>query len=81
MLQIYLDPCTVNSRKVLAGLDLIGTQYNFNHGAFSECLFSLFYVFLGIPGHASPLLGQCEFVLNRDADFEILSSELLYQRT
>jgi glutathione S-transferase len=31
MLQVYLDPCTVNSRKVLAGLDLLGTQYNFNH--------------------------------------------------
>jgi glutathione S-transferase len=30
MLQIYLDPCTVNSRKVLAGLDLLGTQYNLN---------------------------------------------------
>jgi len=31
MLEVYLDPCTVNSRKVLAGLDLLGTQYNFNH--------------------------------------------------
>jgi glutathione S-transferase len=31
MLQVYLDPCTVNSRKVLAGLDLLGTQYNLNH--------------------------------------------------
>jgi glutathione S-transferase len=31
MLEIYLDPCTVNSRKVLAGLDLLGTQYHFNH--------------------------------------------------
>ena len=31
MLQVYLDPCTVNSRKVLAGLDQLGTQYNFNH--------------------------------------------------
>lgn len=31
MLQVYLDPCTVNSRKVLAGLDLLGTQYEFNH--------------------------------------------------
>ena len=31
MLEIYLDPCTVNSRKVLAGLDLLGTKYNFNH--------------------------------------------------
>ena len=27
MLQVYLDPCTVNSRKVLAGLDLIGLPY------------------------------------------------------
>jgi hypothetical protein len=25
-LSIYLDPCTVNSRKVLAGLDLMGTK-------------------------------------------------------
>ena len=31
MLQVYLDPCTVNSRKVLAGLALMGTEYNFNH--------------------------------------------------
>jgi hypothetical protein len=31
MLQVYLDPCTVNSRKVLAGLDLLGTQYEFHH--------------------------------------------------
>lgn len=31
MLQVYLDPCTVNSRKVLAGLDLLGTRYDFNH--------------------------------------------------
>lgn len=31
MLQVYLDPCTVNSRKVLAGLDLLGTEYNLNH--------------------------------------------------
>lgn len=31
MLQVYLDPCTVNSRKVLAGLELLGTQYNLNH--------------------------------------------------
>jgi glutathione S-transferase len=31
MLEIYLDPVTVNSRKVLAGLDLLGTPYHFNH--------------------------------------------------
>lgn len=31
MLQVYLDPCTVNSRKVLAGLELLGTQFNLNH--------------------------------------------------
>lgn len=31
MLEIYLDPCTVNSRKVLAGLDLLGTEYHLNH--------------------------------------------------
>nr|AIL25481.1 Ure2p9 [Exophiala pisciphila] len=31
MLEVYADPCTVNSRKVLAGLDFIGTKYNFNH--------------------------------------------------
>lgn len=30
VLSIYLDPCTVNSRKVLAGLDLIGIQYDYN---------------------------------------------------
>jgi len=31
MLQVYLDPCTVNSRKVLAGLDLIGLPYELKH--------------------------------------------------
>jgi glutathione S-transferase len=31
MLQVYLDPCTVNSRKVLAGLQLLGAKYNVNH--------------------------------------------------
>ena len=31
MLEVYLDPCTVNSRKVLAGLALLGTEYKFNH--------------------------------------------------
>ncbi len=31
MLQVYLDPCTVNSRKVLAGIDLLGNQYEFHH--------------------------------------------------
>ena len=31
MLQVYLDPCTVNSRKVLAGLSLLGTKYEFHH--------------------------------------------------
>lgn len=31
MLEVYLDPCTVNSRKVLAGLDLLGTPYNLKH--------------------------------------------------
>ena len=30
MLQIYCDPCTVNSRKVLAGLALTATEYNLN---------------------------------------------------
>lgn len=29
--EVYLDPCTVNSRKVLAGLDLLGTDYHLNH--------------------------------------------------
>lgn len=29
--EVYLDPCTVNCRKVLAGLDLLGTKYHFNH--------------------------------------------------
>src|SRR4051795_5752035 len=31
MLQVYLDPCTVNSRKVLAGVGLLGTQYELKH--------------------------------------------------
>jgi glutathione S-transferase len=31
MLHVYLDPCTVNSRKVLAGLDLLGTEYEIKH--------------------------------------------------
>lgn len=31
MLQVYLDPCTVNSRKVLAGLDLLGTPFELRH--------------------------------------------------
>ena len=26
-LDVYLDPCTINCRKVLAGLDLTNTQY------------------------------------------------------
>ena len=30
MLEIYLDPCTVNSRKVLAGLALLGTKYEYH---------------------------------------------------
>tara|TARA_R110002060_G_scaffold61994_12_gene71416 strand:+ start:196 stop:345 length:150 start_codon:yes stop_codon:yes gene_type:complete len=31
MLEVYLDPCTVNSRKVLAGLDLMGVEYKMVH--------------------------------------------------
>ena len=31
MLEVYLDPCTVNSRKTLAGLELLGTKYHLNH--------------------------------------------------
>lgn len=31
VLEVYLDPCTVNSRKVLAGLEFLGTDYHFNH--------------------------------------------------
>jgi len=31
MLEVYLDPCTVNSRKVLAGLELMGTEYQLHH--------------------------------------------------
>jgi glutathione S-transferase len=27
MLQLYVDPCTVNCRKVLAGLEMLGTPY------------------------------------------------------
>ena len=30
MLEVYLDPCTVNSRKVLAGLLLVDADYKFN---------------------------------------------------
>ncbi|KAL9044193.1 MAG: hypothetical protein Q9214_002652 [Letrouitia sp. 1 TL-2023] len=30
MLEVYLDPCTVNSRKTLAGLDLLDTKYHYN---------------------------------------------------
>lgn len=30
-LEVYLDPCTINSRKVLAGLDLMNVQYKYNH--------------------------------------------------
>jgi glutathione S-transferase len=31
MLEVYLDPATINSRKVLAGLELLGTPYHVNH--------------------------------------------------
>jgi glutathione S-transferase len=31
VVQVYLDPCTVNSRKVLAGLDLLGTEHEVTH--------------------------------------------------
>lgn len=31
VLQVYLDPCTINCRKVLAALDLMGTKYDFHH--------------------------------------------------
>jgi glutathione S-transferase len=31
MLQVHLDPCTVNSRKVLAGLDLLGAPFEVKH--------------------------------------------------
>lgn len=31
MLKVYLDPCTVNCRKVLAGLDLIGAPFEQVH--------------------------------------------------
>ena len=31
VLKVYLDPCTVNSRKVLAGLKLMGVDYEYNH--------------------------------------------------
>jgi glutathione S-transferase len=30
-LEVYLDPCTINCRKVLAGLDLVKTPYNIHH--------------------------------------------------
>jgi glutathione S-transferase len=31
MLKVYADPCTVNCRKTLAGLDLLGTPYELVH--------------------------------------------------
>jgi glutathione S-transferase len=31
LLEIYLDPCTVNSRKVLARLDVLEVPYRFNY--------------------------------------------------
>jgi glutathione S-transferase len=31
VLEVYLDPCTVNSRKVLAGLDLLGMPFTLHH--------------------------------------------------
>ena len=31
MLKVYLDPCTVNCRKVLAGLDLMGAPFELVH--------------------------------------------------
>jgi glutathione S-transferase len=31
MLQVYLDPATINSRKLLAGLELLGMPYEVNH--------------------------------------------------
>lgn len=36
MLEIYLDPCTVNSRKVLAGLDLMDAPYHYNFISYFE---------------------------------------------
>ena len=30
VLEVYLDPCTINSRKALAGLDLVGAEYKYN---------------------------------------------------
>jgi glutathione S-transferase len=31
MLEVYLEPATINSRKVLAGLELLGTPYEIKH--------------------------------------------------
>ncbi|KAF2724492.1 hypothetical protein K431DRAFT_343848 [Polychaeton citri CBS 116435] len=31
MLKLYLDPCTINCRKVLAGLDYLGTEFTLDH--------------------------------------------------
>ena len=31
MLKVYADPCTVNCRKTLAGLDLLGTPFELVH--------------------------------------------------
>jgi hypothetical protein len=30
VLELYCDLCSVNSRKFLAGLDLLGTEYHLN---------------------------------------------------
>lgn len=35
-LEIYLDPCTINSRKVLAGFDLMKVDYNLHFISFFE---------------------------------------------
>jgi glutathione S-transferase len=36
VLEIYLDPFTINSRKVLAGLDLMGVDYHLNYVSWLE---------------------------------------------
>jgi glutathione S-transferase len=36
MLNVYLDPATINSRKVLAGLDLLGADFATNHVSYAK---------------------------------------------
>lgn len=65
MLKVHLDPCTVNSRKVLAGFDLLGTPH--------ECVHVDYFAgahkhpeFLAInPNGAVPALTDGDFALSK----------------